>query len=390
MYKKILTGIILLTSILFLSCQKNMTSDDSSLFESLGADFSGSSDPNGSGQIEPGTITAGEWNDLDNWQFWTDLMNENSWNSFKDYWDFNPTNRYSVKVVNQDNRPVVNAHLELIDSQGNSIWKARTDNTGKAELWDDLYNLDDQANLIQLSYNGIEQVLNPIYIYENNINIFELNTSISIPNNSNIQFVVDATGSMGDEIEYLKTELGDVIHTIQNQFNDLNISLGITFYRDENDTYLVENMPFTTNISDALTFVDEHYAGGGGDYPEAVHTALESAVNDQWEENAISRIMFLILDAPPHHESEVIESIHESIKSAAEKGIKIIPVTASGIDKETEFLMRFMAISTNGTYCFITNDSGIGNEHIEASVGEYEVEFLNDLIIRLISENSEY
>ena len=41
-------------------------------------------------------------------------------------------------------------------------------------------------------------------------------------------------------------------------------------------------------------------------------------------------------------------------------------------------------MATNGTYVFITNDSGIGNEHIEATVGEYQVEKLRDLIARLI------
>jgi hypothetical protein len=35
---------------------------------------------------------------------------------------------------------------------------------------------------------------------------------------------------------------------------------------------------------------------------------------------------------------------------------------------------------------FITNDSGIGNEHIDASVGDHEVEKLADLMIRLIQK----
>ncbi len=52
--------------------------------------------------------------------------------------------------------------------------------------------------------------------------------------------------------------------------------------------------------------------------------------------------------------------------------------------------MRFMAISTNGTYVFITNDSGIGNEHLEPTVGEYQVEYLNDLLVRLINKYSEW
>lgn len=51
--------------------------------------------------------------------------------------------------------------------------------------------------------------------------------------------------------------------------------------------------------------------------------------------------------------------------------------------------MRFMAISTNSTYVFITNHSGIGNDHLKPSIGQYEVEKLNDLIVRLIKKYSE-
>lgn len=48
-----------------------------------------------------------------------------------------------------------------------------------------------------------------------------------------------------------------------------------------------------------------------------------------------------------------------------------------------------MAIFTDGTYVFITNHSGIGNEHIEPTIGEYQVELLNELIVRLIGEYTE-
>ncbi len=48
--------------------------------------------------------------------------------------------------------------------------------------------------------------------------------------------------------------------------------------------------------------------------------------------------------------------------------------------------MRLFAISTNGTYIFITNHSSIGNDHLEATVGPYEVEYLNNLMVRLLNE----
>ena len=96
-----------------------------------------------------------------------------------------------------------------------------------------------------------------------------------------------------------------------------------------------------------------------------------------------------MLDAPPHYEPEVIVKLHESILKAAEKGIKVIPVTASGINKETEFLMRFFSITTNGSYVFITDDSGVGDDHLEPTVGDYQVEFLNNLMVRLINKYAE-
>ncbi|PRP97625.1 hypothetical protein ENSA5_33180 [Enhygromyxa salina] len=67
----------------------------------------------------------------------------------------------------------------------------------------------------------------------------------------------------------------------------------------------------------------------------------------------------------------------------------MIPVGASGIDKSTEFLMRNIDIATGSTYTFLTSHSGIGGPHLEPSIGEYDVELFNDLMVRLIVEAME-
>jgi hypothetical protein len=202
--------------------------------------------------------------------------------------------------------------------------------------------------------------------------------------------VVDATGSMGDELEFLKTELLDVIERVKDDNPNVSLYTSSVFYRDENDQYVTRVSPFTNSVQTTINFIKDQKADGGGDYPEAVHTALEKAIGElQWSYTARTRLLFLVLDAPPHYTTSVIQSIQESIALAAEKGIKIIPVTASGIDKKTEFLMRFFAISTNGTYVFITDHSGVGNSHLEPTVGEYQVEFLNNLMVRLINKYAE-
>ncbi|MGO4376125.1 VWA domain-containing protein, partial [Paenibacillus sp. MCAF20] len=54
-------------------------------------------------------------------------------------------------------------------------------------------------------------------------------------------------------------------------------------------------------------------------------------------------------------------------------------------DVDTEYLLRFMAIASGGTYLFLTDDSGIGGDHLEPAVGEYEVKLLNDLLVEVIN-----
>ena len=89
-----------------------------------------------------------------------------------------------------------------------------------------------------------------------------------------------------------------------------------------------------------------------------------------------------------HEHIENVNTIKSQIKLAQEKGIKIIPIVASGANKNVEFLMRFFSISTNGTYVFITDDSGVGNKHLKPTDDDFKVEKLNDLIVRLIEKYS--
>ena len=186
---------------------------------------------------------------------------------------------------------------------------------------------------------------------------------------------------------YLVQHLLSVIRRIEAVNANLDVATATVFYRDEGDDYVTRHSGFTDDVSTTVEFINQQYAHGGGDFPEAVHAALRVAVDElQWSAQARTRIAFLLLDAPPHEDRQVMEEYRKLLKSAAAKGIRIVPVTASGIDKATEFLMRQTAIATNGAYVFITNDSGIGNDHIEATVGDYEVELLNDLLVRLVGE----
>jgi hypothetical protein len=98
-----------------------------------------------------------------------------------------------------------------------------------------------------------------------------------------------------------------------------------------------------------LQDLNEQRAGGGGDYEEAVPEAYADAINNhEWSKDATARIMFFVLDAPPHFTNDNLKKLQEVPKEAAKKGIKVIPIASSGVDKDTEFLMRFLSISPGG------------------------------------------
>ena len=339
-------------------------------------------DGNPNGQFEPGILTAGEWNDLDNWDFWNNLLNNQEYYDDVNKWDLKEIKRYSFVVADKNESLVANAEISLLSGEV-EVWKTKTDNKGKATLWSDL-ELNGLTALVK--FEDIEEPIDALE-YGQGINEVYLDKTIENKKIIDVYFAVDATGSMGDEINYLKTELNNVIERIKQNNPLLEMRFGSVFYRDEGDEYVTRPFHFTSDETSLTSFISDQSAGGGGDFPEAVHSALDVAITqNSWNDDAPAKILFLLLDAPPHYTQEVVSSLELNLIKAAEKGIKIIPITASGIDKATEYLMRSFAILTNGTYVFITDDSGVGNDHLEPTIGDFELEKLNDLLVRLVGE----
>ena len=324
-------------------------------------------------------ITAGEWSDLYHWDFWLGLQQNGDWQRSQASWGLAAKHRYQVQVQGRNGLPVVDATAILRNAQGTMLWQARTDAQGVAELWSKT-----PAKSAQIAYHGQFVETTELIPFGQGAITLNLPVVRKCPDQIDVLFAVDATGSMGDELEYLKSELSDVISRIEPT---ARVRLSTIFYRDQGDAYVTRSFRFTEDVSQMISHIEKQSADGGGDYPEAVHSALEEAVQQMnWSEQATARLLFLLLDAPPHEEPKVKEQLQVLIPEAAQQGIRIIPISASGIDKPTEFLLRTMAVLTQGTYVFITDHSGIGNDHLEPTIGEYEVELLNDLLVRLINE----
>lgn len=329
-------------------------------------------------QARAGLLTGGEIKDNEGWNDWISLFGQREgWTELTDKWKISTLSRIAVDVKN-GNGTVSGCTVTLKDGN-NVVWTAVTDNKGRAYLFNTLKKNKAGKGLTIEADLGNEVVTCD---YEGKDTVIEVLGKDLYENSLDLMFLIDTTGSMDDELTYIQAELADVIKRVAKE-NNTDVSLSVNFYRDEGDEYVLRCNDFTENINSALRILKEQEANGGGDTPEAVADALETALQRNWSENSV-KLMFLVLDAPPHDEHA--GRMPKLIEKAAEKGIRIIPVVSSGADEDTEFLCRSMAIATGGTYTFLTDDSGIGNSHLEPTGADYTVEKLNDMLVRIIGE----
>lgn len=370
------------------------TTDVASTLEDRESDASSSvkmSLKGGSGpSVKSGQITAGIWSDLQNWDKWEKTTSDATVAQYNNDWNFYTNKRFSIKVKDKNGKPMIGIQTTLIENSNKEEFKSVTDNNGEAELW---ANLNSQITTKEVKRYKVQFTFKE-KTYQFDISASGTQSEFALPVEStvnpiaDIAFVVDATGSMGDEIDYLQAELLDVINRVKKQNTCIDLNIGSVFYRDKGDEYLTRKSDFSNDPTQAINFIFDQSAGGGGDFPEAVDDAMNEAVNGlSWRNNAISKIIFLVLDAPPHNDKNSVSRMNEITRQAAAKGIKIIPVTASGINQSTEFLMKYMAIATNGKYIYITDHSGIGGTHHKPTGVKEDVQYLNDLMVETISEN---
>ncbi len=335
-------------------------------------------------EIPAGQLTAGVWRDLDDWERWEGLVGDGgAFSDFATGWAMDTRGRVPV-VVNDASGPVPNIAVSLVDGEGVTLWEARTDVRGEAELFAGVFEPASGPYKVHVG-----DVTETVELDGTRVTL-DLSEAARPRRALDLMFVIDTTGSMGDELSYIQAELEDVVTRAQaNAAQRFDLRLSVNVYRDEGDDYVVRSSPFSADVSTSLSFLASESPNGGGDWPEAVDAAMDDAITGHsWSEEAVARVLFLVLDAPPHQDnSEKMERLRNAIRIGAAQGVRVIPLSGTGVDENTEALLRSMAILTGGAYTFLTDHSGIGGDHLEPTVGEFEVEFLNDLMTRLIIES---
>lgn len=201
------------------------------------------------------------------------------------------------------------------------------------------------------------------------------------PDGLDVAFVIDATGSMTDEIDYVKAEVADIAGKVQESSGNESLRFALIVYRDQGDEYVTRTTDFTS-LAEFRDSLNEQSADGGGDYPEAMDEAMAAMSQLSWRDGNVARVAFLIADAPPHTENA--GRFLSTVEDHRRAGVKVYPVAASGVAQEAEYLMRLAAQATLARYIFLTDDSGIGNPHEEPLIPCYHVQLLNHLLTRVL------
>jgi len=162
-----------------------------------------------------------------------------------------------------------------------------------------------------------------------------------------VVFAVDSTGSMGPVIRWMRRNVIKMMRAMAIISREPRI--GVVFYRDHGDAYVVKPVPLTGNAEGLVGAIDKVRAKGGGDVPEAVYEALATAAKGmKWASS--NRIIITVGDAPPH--PGAMDKARQLVTASAEKGYRFHFVKArtqygSGDLKEFDSLAALGKGSSN-------------------------------------------
>ncbi len=347
---------------------------------------SGSVSPRDRRQVpQAGILTAGEHDDLLNPELYARYVRRsNLGQAIPDVPVLDTSRLLTVTVRDNAGRPVPFADVVLTCADGNAITLA-TQGDGKVVFFPAVDRLSPQVSIRVRQdgrwQGGARQVAISDAAGGQDVTINTV-TGARSPDKLDLMLVIDTTGSMGDEIRYLQSELRSIVSAIHSQHRGMDIRVGFVFYRDTGDAYVTRTIAFDRDMARIDGTLAQQNAQGGGDYPEAMDQALIRAMDQSWRPDAI-KSMLLVADAPPH--DNLFRRTWNAAEVARHRRVHIIPVAASGVADRAEYAMRGMAALTQSRYLFLTDDSGVGNPHAAPAIDCYFVTRLDALIRRVIA-----
>lgn len=347
--------------------------------------------PDRSRRFEP--VTAGVVDDNEQWQAYLDYRARHGYLYVNDR---DVSERYIVQVWDSAGQPVHDAVVRISAGQ-QFFFEGRTDAGGRLLFHPRALDPQDQQwqasrfDVVASKGQATQRAAFERYSQEH-WTVTLPGAPVATRASLDLLFLIDATGSMGDEIDKLKASMGDIADQIAALPERPDVRYGLVAYRDRGDEFVVRAYDFTPDLGAFQRTLAEVRAGGGGDEPESLNEALHRSLNDlRWRRDDTVRLTLLVADAPPHLDYGEPYSYDRDMIDAVRRGIKLFPVGASGLNEQGEYIFRQLAQFTGGKFVFLTYAqagnpaSGPGTE-TGHDVANYSVATLDRLVVRLVRE----
>ncbi|OHD72310.1 MAG: hypothetical protein A2V99_13935 [Spirochaetes bacterium RBG_16_67_19] len=206
-----------------------------------------------------------------------------------------------------------------------------------------------------------------------------------------ILFILDTTGSMGEEIQRLRMTIELINLNLSSLSSRPAVRFGLVLYRDRGDEYVTQTVPFTADLDSFQASLNRLEAFGGGDDPEDLQAALEAAMRLSWNRGGV-RLAFVITDAAPHLDYGQSYTYANAARDARAKGIKIFGVGTGGLDLAGEYVLRQVAQYTAAKYIFLTygeegeSEGGAPGSVSHHTGANFQTDKLEAIIIRFAKE----
>lgn len=275
----------------------------------------------------------------------------------RDAWrDLDVRDRHVLRVTDHGGRALPGLRVRVVDeAQDRVVLEGTTYGDGCCHVYPRQSGAGPASSwLVEVEHDGkVQRTRWPGTATEATFAVERSATPPSSPLALDVVFLIDTTGSMGDEIDRIKSTLLAVTARLRGLANEFSLRYGAVLYRDVGDEYLTQRHAFTADIAAFDAALQGVVAGGGGDGPESLNQGLAVAVGEMDWRLGAARVAFLVADAPPHLDYEGDIDYATTLRRAAAEGIRIHAVAASGLDDAGSLVFRQIAQFTHGEFVFI-------------------------------------
>jgi Mg-chelatase subunit ChlD len=336
----------------------------------------------------PAGVRAGEWDDNANYRDYVKWLQDARPGIAR----LDVRERQFVVVKDRDGKPVPNCKIEIRGDHATT--SLITMASGRALVFPHAHGLGGGA-LEATARCGQSRASTALTRQLDGVTELMLSTARQLPARRTIDlaFVLDTTGSMGEEIDAVKHTIRAVADKLASDQADVRI--GLVAYKDRGDEYVTKVFPFSSNLPQFSRSVAEISASGGGDMPEDMQQGLTDALDKlQWRDDAVARLVVVIADAPPHLDYQDQKDYADSARRAASRGIKLYTVSASGMDSTGQVVMRQMAQFTGASNLFVlrggAGPQSVGGGDPESSCGGTQQQYASGKLDQLILAKLRY